>query len=111
MSRKDFLINISPFIAFFFGLPGTIIGLVLLLAISIYNTVTSPNCSDILFKNTVSTFSSVASIVFACLISERIHYDPEMGPVMWLFVALALVYMGILTLICCIVKRFVKKKG
>ena len=110
MSKKDLIINISPFIAFFFGLPGAIIGAVLLLGISIYNTVTSSNCSDILVSNIFSTFSSVLGIVLSCLIGERVHYDPEMGPVMWLFVGLAVAYMGILTLSCCIVKRVVKKK-
>ena len=125
MSKKDLLINVSPFfllIAFFIlgllesaeGNVMLIIRLVLLLGlplvVSIYNTVTSSDCSDILLKNTFFTFSSVVSIVLAALISERIQYDPEMGPVMMLFVGLALVYMGILTLICCIIKRVVKKK-
>ena len=125
MSKKDLLINVSPFfllIAFFIlgllesaeGNVMLIIRLVLLLGlplvVSIYNTVTSSDCSDILLKNTFFTFSCVVSIVLAALISERIQYDPEMEPVMWLFVGLAVAYMGVLTLICCIIKRVVKKK-
>ena len=126
MKKRDLIINILPFLLmmaiFVIELLGVgqgyvmtwviiVLIAILPLIVSVYNTVASENCSDIVTRNAGMAFAWVLGILFSSAFTDSfVQRDPEMEPVMALGIGLAIVYVCVLTLICCVVKRIVKKK-